>query len=102
MSPITRRQLLLGTAATAAGAAASRAVALPGAKPRNISTRGASPGGVSTRVPHPASPDMYGSATPIAAAAATIASTAFPPAASMRTPASVASGLAVATIPRRP
>ena len=33
MSPITRRQLLLGTAATAAGAAASRAVALPGAKP---------------------------------------------------------------------
>ena len=33
MSPLTRRQLLLGTAATAAGAAAGRAVALPGSKP---------------------------------------------------------------------
>src|SRR5437016_1583448 len=33
MSPITRRQLLLGTAAGAAGAAATRAVALPGTKP---------------------------------------------------------------------
>src|SRR5947207_14311786 len=34
MSPLTRRQLLIGTAATAAGAAASRAVAAP--KPRII------------------------------------------------------------------
>src|SRR5438270_1708562 len=33
MSPITRRQLLLGTAAGAAGAAATRAVALPSIKP---------------------------------------------------------------------
>ena len=78
------------------------ALAAAGARPRNASTRGVSPGAVRTRVPHPASPDMYGSATPIAAAAATIASAALPPWASMRIPASVASGLAVATIPRRP
>ena len=45
---------------------------------------------------------MYGSATPMAAAAATKASTAFPPRANMRRPARVASGFAVATMPRRP
>src|SRR5262249_49224290 len=73
-----------------------------GARPRKISARGAPPGGVSSSVPHPASPDMYGSVTPIAAAAAIAASTALPPCASMRTPASVAKGLAGVTMPRRP
>src|SRR5207244_2633306 len=50
----------------------------------------------------PPSPEKYGSVTVMAAAAATAASTAVPPAASIWIPAWVASGLAEATMPRRP
>src|SRR5690606_14339927 len=45
-------------------------------------------------------PDICGSTTPIANAAATAASTALPPALSMAAPASLAYGLADETIPR--
>src|SRR5688500_11500455 len=52
--------------------------------------------------PQPPIPDMYGSATFNAAAVATAASTAFPPACRIRIPATDASGFGEVATPRRP
>jgi hypothetical protein len=52
-----------------------------------------------TMVPYPPSPEFSGSTTFSTAATATAASKAFPPARRIATPASLASGCAVLTIP---
>ena len=56
----------------------------------------------SKSMPSPPMPDMNGSTTFSVAAAATAASTAFPPRHNISSPAALASGCAVATIPRVP
>ena len=78
-----------------------RASAAFGARPMKSSTCRSRPREISMR-PIPPAPDMKGSTTFSVEPTATAASTALPPASSMRIPAMEASGWAEATTPRVP